>query len=403
MPLLKKVYRTMLENKGIYLGALYLVLIASLAFVAMVMVASNLQTTFDTFTNEHQLADAEFYLDSEINVPELESRFNAKLEQGSVIDYETKPEQTLRIFASNAVLNTHAVLEGQDLDNNSILLDKTFAGANKIKIGDTLSIAGKDYRVAGTVALPNYIYVIKSKEELINNAKAFGIAVLSPSNLQSIPGKSDFYAVRFNDRTNIHQQEAGLKSYLLANGHQVLNWQSMEKKSQVSLVKMELRVLGIMSKVSPGAIIILTSILLSILLKRMIQRESVVIGTLYALGYRKKELLSHYLMYPMIITGYGALIGAVLGMILMRFMLKFMLVAFPMPLQSIEYNWPALLLGIVIPLLVVCPPAWLIVSRLLERTPAELMKGSKLSDKANFIERSLNLDRFKFNFQRVLF
>lgn len=386
----------MLENKGIYLGALYLVLIASLVFVTMVMVASNLQTTFNTFSTEHKLADAEFYLDSEINLQELESQFNARLEQSSVIDYETKPGQTLRIFSSNEVLNTHAVLEGQDLDDNSILLDKTFAGTNKIEIGDTLNINRKDYRVAGTMALPNYIYVIKSKEELINNAKAFGVAVLSKSNVQDIPGKSDFYAVRFNDRDNIHQQETELKSYLLTHGHQVLNWQSIEKKSQVSLVKMELNVLGIMSKASPGAIIILTSILLSILLKRMIQRESTVIGTLYALGYRKKELLSHYLMFPMIITGYGAVIGAALGMVLMKFMLKFMLVAFPMPLQAIEYNWLALLLGILIPLLVVCPPAFLIISRLLERTPAELMKGSKLSSEANFIEKSLNLDRFKF-------
>lgn len=386
----------MLEHKGIYLGALYLVLIASLVFVTMVMVASNLQTAFDSFTTEHQLVDAELYLDSEINVPELENQFNARLEQSSVIDYETKPGQTLRIFSSNDVLNTHAVLEGQDLNENSILLDKTFAGANKIKIGDTLSIAGRDYRVAGTAALPNYIYVIKSKEELINNAKAFGIAVLSKSNVQAIPGKSDFYAVRFNDRDNIHRQETELKSYLLTHGHQVLNWQSTENKSQVSLVRMELKVLGIMSKVSPGAIILLTSILLSILLKRMIQRESTVIGTLYALGYRKKELLSHYLMFPLIITGYGAMIGAVLGMFLMKFMLRFMLVAFPMPLPAIEYNWPALLFGIIIPLLVVCSPAWLIIAKLLGRTPAELMKGSKLSEKANFLERSLNLDRFKF-------
>lgn len=396
MPLLKKVYRTMLEHKGIYIGALYLVLIASLAFVAMVMVASNLQTTFDSFTNEHQLADAEFYLDSEVDLPQLERQFNAKLEQSSMIDYGTKPGQTLRIFASNDVLNTHAVLQGQDLDNNSILIDKTFASANKINLGDTLSISGKDYKVAGTMALPNYIYVIRSKEEMINNAKTFGIAVLNKNNMQDLLGKSDFYAVRFNDRENIHQQETELKSFLLTSGHQVLNWQSMENKSQVSLVKMELRVMGLMSKVSPGAIILLTSILLSILLKRMIQRESSVIGTLYALGYRKKELLFHYMMFPMIITGYGAMIGAVLGMFLMKFMLKFMLIAFPMPLQNIEYNWLALLLGIIIPLLVVCPPAYLIISRLLERTPAELMKGSKLSDKANFIEKSLNLDRFKF-------
>ena len=159
---------------------------------------------------------------------------------------------------------------------------------------------------------------------------------------------------------------------------------------------MEINVAGIMSKVSPGAIIILTSILLSMLLKRMIQRESAVIGTLYALGYRKKELVSHYMMFPLIIAGCGAVIGALLGMFVLKFGLKFLLTAFPMPLQTIEYNWFALVLGIVIPIIVICPPAYIVISKMLGHAPAELMKGARLSGKSNFIEKSLKLDRFKF-------
>lgn len=396
MTLFKKVSRMMAERKGIYVGALYLVLLCSMLFVTMIMVASNLQTIYDSFTNDNMLADAEFYLDSEVNLKEFESKFDAKFEQSSVVDYETKPGQTLRIFSRNEVLNKHAILQGQELDNNSILIDKVFAGANRLNIGDKMNISGKNYKVGGIMALPNYIYVIRSKEEMINNAKTFGIAVIDKSNIYDIPDRSDFYAVRFNKRYNIHEQETNLKSYLLTHDIQILNWQSMENKSQVSLVKMEINVLGIMSKVSPGAIIILTSILLSMLLKRMIQRESTIIGTLYALGYRKKELISHYMMFPLIITGYGAVIGVLLGILLRKFVLKFMLIAFPMPMKTVEFNWLASALGIVIPIIVVCPPAYIVISKVLGYTPAELMKGTKLSEKSNFIEKSLNLDRFKF-------
>lgn len=396
MALIQKVIRTMSEHKGIYMGALYLVLLGSMLFVTMVMVAGNLQTIYDSFTNGNMQADAEIYVGAPLDVQDLRSRFHATLEQSSVVDVDTKPGQTLRIFCANEVLNRHAVLQGEDLDDNSILLDRTFARANKIDIGDTLNVSGKDYRVSGVVALPNYIYVIKSKEEMINNAKAFGVAVISRANMANISGRADFYAVRFDDRNDIHAQETALKSYLLTHGVAIANWQSMQNKSQVSLVKLEVGVLGIMSRVSPGAIILLTSILLAMLMKRMLQRESSVIGTLFALGYRRKELLRHYMMFPAIIAGYGAVIGAVLAIFLRKFMLDFMLTAFPMPLKTIPFDWVALLLGIVIPMAIICPPAYVIISRMLAHAPAELMKGSKLSEKTNWLERKLNLDRFRF-------
>lgn len=396
MALYQKVIRTMSEHKGIYLGALYLVLLGSMLFVTMVMVASNLRTIYDSFTNGNMQADAEIYVGAPLDVQDLQSRFHATLEQSSVVDVETKPGQTLRVFCANEVLNRHAVLQGEDLDDNSMLLDKSFAGANNINIGDTMRVAGKDYRVSGYMALPNYLYVIKSKEEMINNAKAFGVAVISRANMANIAGKADFYAVRFDDRKDIHAQETALKSYLLTHGVDIANWQSMQSKSQVSLVKLEVDVLGIMSRVSPGAIILLTSILLAMLMKRMLRRESAVVGTLFALGYRRRELLYHYMMFPAIIAGYGAILGAVLAIFLRKFMLGFMLTAFPMPLKTIPFDWVALLLGIVIPVAVIFPPACFIISRMLSRAPAELMKGSKLSEKSNWLERTLNLDRLRF-------
>ena len=186
MALFHKVTRTMSEHRGVYLGAFYLVLLGSMLFVTMVMVAGNLRTIYDSFTNGNMQADAEIYVDTSLDLKDLQSRFHAAVEQSSVVDVETKPGQTLRIFCTNDVLNRHAVLQGQDVDDNSILLDQTFAKANNINIGDMMSVSGKDYRVSGYMALPNYIYVIRSREEMINDAKAFGIAVISRANMANI-------------------------------------------------------------------------------------------------------------------------------------------------------------------------------------------------------------------------
>ena len=60
-------------------------------------------------------------------------------------------------------------------------------------------------------------------------------------------------------------------------------------------------------------IMILFTYVISVFVIHQIQRESAVIGTLYALGARKKDLISHYITLPTLITFIGGLTGAALG------------------------------------------------------------------------------------------
>ena len=50
----------------------------------------------------------------------------------------------------------------------------------------------------------------------------------------------------------------------------------------------------------------------------MFQRETAVLGTLYALGYRSSELLRHYLLFPLTIAGAGGLLGTLLGVAMVK-------------------------------------------------------------------------------------
>ena len=63
-------------------------------------------------------------------------------------------------------------------------------------------------------------------------------------------------------------------------------------------------------------LLILLTYMLSIFASGTIEKERGVIGTLYALGYGKREILSHYMMMPMIVAVAGAVLGAVCGFLL---------------------------------------------------------------------------------------
>ena len=64
-------------------------------------------------------------------------------------------------------------------------------------------------------------------------------------------------------------------------------------------------------------LLILLVYMLSVFASGAIEKERSVIGTLYALGYRKDELLSHFMAIPMIVAVLGAVLGTIGGFMLM--------------------------------------------------------------------------------------
>ncbi len=109
-----------------------------------------------------------------------------------------------------------------------------------------------------------------------------------------------------------------------------------------------------MSAAVPLAMLALTCVLLGMLMWRMIRGESVIIGTFYAQGYRRKELRLHYLMFPLLVSVIGSAIGAVLGLLVKDEMFSFMLTALPMPVYETVLNPWLIVFAVLIPVIILC-------------------------------------------------
>lgn len=393
--LVKKVLRTISENKAQYVGSMFLIAVSCMLMVMMNLVSVNLDNTFSAFKSNHTMSDAEIYVDADLDIAGMESRFNAEIEQSGVADYELHPGQTLRIYSFNAQVNVPAVTSGQQLGAGEILLDELFARTNGYELGDILRIGGKEYTYAGNMTLPNYIYIAKSKEEMIRDPQTFGLAVVGKDDFATVPDATSFYAVKFNNAEGIKAQETAMKNDVREQGVKIINWESTAKNFRVSYIPMEINLLGNISIMVPSVILLLTCVLTGILMWRLIQRESVIIGTLYALGYRKKELLAHYLAFPMIVAGAGAIVGTIAGALAMNPMFDFLLTAFPMPKEPVVYAPGIFLFSLLLPIAALGVCTVLVINKVLKTQPAELMKGGQ-SNKLNAIERALRLDRLKF-------
>lgn len=399
MAINKRIWRALRENIAQYTGSIVLIILSCFMFTGMTLVGANLQRLTQDFENMNAQEDASFTTDKSISgLQKLESAANAVIEEGKMLDYPLSEGVTLRIFSQNEKINLSGIIAGNGLSGSGeILLHPVFAEAHHYKIGDVLTIQGKPFTIAGFLALPNYIYPLQADTDLMYSQQKFGIAVISKADFSDLGQGSSFYAVKFNQAApHPREQAAQFRALLLDRGIKIEQWTDTADNKRVGYVTLKLDAINTMSKVMPTTLLLLTSILICTVIGRMIQRESAIIGALYALGYRKKEIVRHYLVFPLVIAFAGGVIGTALGLLIVRPMLLFMLTAFTVPLTAIYFDPVMLLISLLLPMLFLGVSSYLVIQKALTHSPIELMRGENEKSQVNFLERALKLDRLDF-------
>lgn len=126
-------------------------------------------------------------------------------------------------------------------------------------------------------------------------------------------------------------------------------------------------------------IMILFTYVISVFVIHQIQRESSVIGALYALGAKKKDLIRHYITLPTIICFVGGFVGSALGF--SRFGIEWQMGDsynyFSIP--ALEPVHPAYLIvyAVVMPPVISAIVNYIVISRRLSRTALSLIRNEQ--------------------------
>lgn len=394
----KKIKRTMLENKSQYIGSLVLIIFSCLLFTMFNLVSVNLTELSSSFEKNYKQEDANFMSSKKIeNIEALEAKFNLSIEETKSIDCNLSDNKTLRIFSENTKVNLPAIIEGKPLSDGDILIDPSYAKANRLKIGDSIEIYNKTFIISGLMSLPNYIYPLKTESDIMNDPKSFGIAVISKKDFSNLNKGNSLYAIRFNgDRNNLDDKISQFKDYLKNNNIIILNWMNVAENPRVTYFTAKLQGIDSMSSAMPIAILLLTCILTGIVMVRMLKKEAIIIGTLYALGYKKIEIIKHYLLYPMIISLLGGILGTLLGLLTLKPMMTFYVSYFNIPVDTLSFDITYIIISILLPIVFLIVSSYFIVNKSLKNSPVDLMKGGREKNKIGFIERKVKLDKLNF-------
>lgn len=139
-------------------------------------------------------------------------------------------------------------------------------------------------------------------------------------------------------------------------------------------------------------VLILLAYILSAFVTSTIEKERKVIGTLYSLGFSKKELITHYLVLPLVICLLGGLVGTFAGFLSMGSQMAENSGYYSYP--QLDYVYPLYLIiyGIVVPFVMALVVNLVCINKKLSKEPLSLMRKEIRS----YTYDGLNLGNMKF-------
>lgn len=393
----KRVWRILNEHKGRYIGIVILILLGSFYFIAATGVANSLEKIVVGFGEKNRQEDLTFSTDKPIaDIAALETESDALIEVYRQYDIKASGGE-LRLLSSSTKVNIPVVISGRGLENpGDILLDPAFLKSHGLNIGGQIELQGKTFHITGTMAVPNYVYIIKNLYDVLQTS-GFGVGIVSGTDIDAFPEAVTVYAARFVGRENINAQTMKLHGLLSEKGYLLAEWMDAKSNKRVSMPWANISSMKSMSFPVSIAFFLLGCLIVDVMIMRIVKADGVVIGTLYAQGYRRSELTWHYLAIPLLLSAAGGLAGALLALPCVRPVVDSMLTSYILPDTGITFSPLNLALAVLMPVAFIGLSSFLIMRKMLKKSAVELMKGDEQKAKMNFMERALRLDRFKFD------
>mgnify|MGYP001810230533 CR=1 FL=1 len=337
--LFRKMLRDIRENLVSYIACIAIIALGLMTYVSMANVKDILVGAKDRYYLDYRFADAFAVVNA---IPEGKTGTLARIpgiravEPSIVRDVRVLlPGRTdnvyLRLVSFDTEnpnrLNDLWQLEGTPLGkgDRSILLGVEFYNLNGFSVGDaiTLVINGRKetLSVAGKGQTPEFIYAMKNATDFMPAGASFGTAFVPKDTLQALLGSGSScnrIAFAFDAGTTWDDVKDDLKSALRPYALQML----FPRKDQISnlMLDSELKQLSNFATSAPLLFLTISTIILWIMLKRMVEHQRTQIGMLKAAGYTAWEVLRHYLSFALFVGVLGGVLGNLGGFALSGYM-----------------------------------------------------------------------------------
>ncbi len=293
---------------------------------------------------------------------------------------------TVRVFTKTESINLACIMDGRLPETaDEIAIDRMHADNIGIKVGNSITVGGKSFKVVGLIAYVNYSTLHEKSTDFMFDAIKFNVAMVTQDGFDRLESPIHYnYAWRYDAAVSDEKQEKALADDFLpalltqtvAHENELLDFLPRYLNPAVTFAEDDMGSDMAMGGVLLDILIVIIAFIFAVTVSNTIAREAKAIGTLRASGYTKGELIAHYLAMPVIVTLFGAAAGNLMGYTVFKNVVVSMYYnSYSLPTYETLWSPYAFIKTTCIPVALMLAVNLIIITKELQHTPLEFLRG----------------------------
>lgn len=321
MRLLIKSLRDIKQSTGQFIAFVLIIAVGAFFYAGLTTLSDNLGAYTKVYFKEHNLSDLNVYYSqiseqdagglSEIEgINKIEGRYTLEATQ----QFEDS-QATLKIHSipPNLEINTPTMIEGSFPSGaHEILIDSHYAKEHQLQVGDLIHVGTNEKNLTFTVSgLGESVEYAKKNDT--QDHKTYGVAYVSEEAIPVIADGFYYNELMIDAQEGYDLGQLGQSVEAKSQTLPYLNQISKERTFSYTQLQQTIHNNKMMSKVIPLVFFIIEAMILFLTMSRIIDSQRTQVGIMKALGVKNRNILLHYMGYPVLAGILGSLLGVVLA------------------------------------------------------------------------------------------
>ena len=346
----RKMFRDIRFNLSQFITIFLMVFLGVMVYAGIRSYMDGMTKTADVFYSNYNLQDLEVvgenFTDDDLKeIKNIEHIKNAERKLTVIGTMESIEDRTLQInFIESNEISKFYIADGIPFDKETkgVWLDEYYAKNNDLKPGDTIKIkyekAILEEEIVGLINIPDHVYDIKDESAIFPNHIDYGFCYLSINEFPESIIKQEIMEKMGIADENIFDSyitDFNYKDYLVYN-YVIVDVDNEENKNIVKnhiedKIESSIAVTDIKDSFSystyqgeieegetyvgvfTGLFLFIAMLSVITTMTRVVKKQRIQIGTLKALGFKKRKITSHYVGYGLWISLIAAILGLIVG------------------------------------------------------------------------------------------